>query len=226
MKTTRGAVMALVLLASASVLAAEELSIQARGALANANLASAGRTAWLFWRTTSGGNATAPAAFDTKYNAVLRPEYGSGTHTGGAKLYFVMDSTGAIIGGITPFGAEICSEKAIGRKLALSAYFGRSLKPIALGPLERLQYTPEGGAPETLCYYPFRIDAAAMDRNFTGASNTETMRFTVRVDDKVDHSVWTGAEYTPFQRGSGRSPQALTKAQYEGLRASLPLLPR
>ena len=225
MRKTLGIAVSLGLLACVAVAHAQELSYEARGTLAKANLAASGNSSLLRWDRAYRGTGTLPAAFDTKYDLVLRPTHLSGTHVNGSKVYFGMNRSGDIVGGMTPFGEDTCSAEAIARKATLAAYFGSTSKPIRLGPLERLQFTPERGTAQTVCYYPFRLTAGEMDRNLAGLKDSDSVRFYVTVDGKVTHSVWTGSEYTPYDRGTARTSQAITVRQYRGLRATLPLLP-
>ncbi|MDN3647174.1 hypothetical protein QWY75_13255 [Pontixanthobacter aestiaquae] len=220
-----GAALAFGLLVSIDPAQAQDISNEARGSLATANLASKSSSTWQYWRPAFRGTTTVLAAFDTKYDIALRPTYVSGTHAKGAKIYLGMDRNGALVGGMTPFGADGCSAEAIDRKITLSVYFGQTQKPVRLGSLERLRYTPAGGAAQTLCYYPFRFESADMDRSFKGLSDKDTMRFVVRVDDKVNHTVWTGAPYSPQETGRGKVIQSLTYRQYKALRGTLSLLP-
>ena len=205
---------------------AQEWSWEARGALARSNGAAASTSTLLYWDKAYRGTANLPAAFDTRYDLVLRPTYLSGTHVNGSKVYFGMDRSGTIVGGMTPLGEDTCAAEAIGRNATLAAYFGSTSRPIALGALERLRFTPEGGAEQTVCYYPFRLTASEMDGHLAGMKDSDSIRFYVTVDGKVTHTVWSGTDYTPYRMGSSRASQSITVKQYRGLRETVPLIPQ
>ena len=210
-------------LAISAVHAQEQMSWELRGAIARVNSA-AGKKLFSSWVPAFRGSTNIRAAFDTKNDTVLRPSYSSGTHADRSIIYMGMNRRGELVGGITPFGEESCSADAIGRPLALRAYFGTELQQIELRPLERLTYTLEGSAPDTLCYYPFTLTPAQMDRYFQGLSDDDAMRFSIRIDDKVNHSAWTGPAFTEFDRGSSKNPQRLSLAQYRALRDAAALM--
>lgn len=226
MRPLLGVISVLSVLATGAAALAQDLSYEVRGKLAQANLASKDGSTLLYWVTAFRGNTNVPAAFDTKYSLVLRPQYLSGTHVNGSRVFLGMDGKGTLIGGLTPFGADVCSTEAINRKVALLAYFGGKEKAIKLGALERLQFTPEGKKTETVCYYPFSLTSAQIDQNFAGLADKDIVWFKVLVDGKTSHTVWSGTEFTPFQRGSAKTSLTLSVKQYKGYRAVLPLLPQ
>jgi len=223
MKRVTIALAAAIFLSAGLAQAQDQISWDLRGAIAKANSA-ASNDLFSNWVPAFRGSTNIRAAFDSKYDTVLRPSYSSGTHADRSIIYMGIDRQGALVGGITPFGEDSCSAEAIARPLALRAYFGSELQQIALQPLERLTYTPEKGGPKTLCYYPFTLTSAQMDRYFKGLSDTDTMRFSVRIDDEVNHSVWTGPMFTEFDRGSSKISQKLSLGQYRGLRSAAAMM--
>ena len=207
----------------APVHAQSNTSPQVQAAIIKANAAS-GNVGLLDWRTAYVGDDTAQAAFDTKYDIVLRPQHTSGAHETTSHIYLGLNAKGDLIGAITPFGPQSCADEVIGRPLALQGRFGTAREDIALGKLDRLQFGPRGGEKQTLCYFPFTLTAAQMEAKFAGLKPTDAMYFSIKVDDKVTHSIWTGPLFTSSMRGTAKTVQKLTVGQYTRLRDVLPML--